>query len=389
MWPWPSRLKIQDVFRSEAVSGGVLLAATVLALAWANSPFAVWYGWLRTVHASVHVGGAGIDEPLLLWINDGFMAVFFLLIGLEIKREIIAGELSSFRKAVLPAIAAGGGMLGPALIYVACNLGNVAALRGWAIPTATDIAFAVGVLSLLGSRVPRSLRAFLLALAIFDDLGAIGIIAAVYTGDLSETALILAGVCLLVLVILNRCSVARIAPYVLVGVVLWVCVLKSGVHATLAGVALAISVPLQTRGSAISPLLRLERALFPYVTWGIVPLFALANGGVDLSGFGLRQLTGPVAMGAMLGLVVGKQAGVMVASWTAVRLGAAKLPDGAGWRGFHGVAVLAGIGFTMSLFITALAFGSGAPGDEARVGILAGSLISACLGMILLGTCRR
>jgi NhaA family Na+:H+ antiporter len=375
---------VRAFLRLEAAAGGALVLAAVIALAWSNSPYADWYAWLRHVHASVRVGEYGIDEPLLLWIDDGLMAVFFLLIGLEIKRELLQGELSSLRKAALPAIAAAGGMLAPALIYVAANHANPQALRGWAIPTATDIAFAAGALSLLGSRVPRSLRTFLLALAIFDDLGAIGIIALVYSGDLNPTALLLAGACILGLIMLNRMGVTRIAPYMLLGIALWVCVLESAVHATLAGVALACTVPLRMTGSGASPLHRLERALHPYVTWGIVPLFALANGGVDLRGMSAADLLGPLSLGVALGLLVGKPAGVMAASWLAVRLRVASLPQGATWRGFHGIAALAGIGFTMSLFIAALAFDSATPGDEARVGILAGSLLSGILGLLLL-----
>jgi NhaA family Na+:H+ antiporter len=372
-----------DLLALETAPGIVLLLATLIALGWANSPFAAWYSGLRELHASVRVGALRIDEPLLLWINDGLMAVFFLLVGLEIKRELLEGELSSLRKAILPAIAAAGGMIGPALIYLACNMGDPIAMRGWAIPTATDIAFAAGLLSLLGSRVPRPLRAFLIALAIMDDLGAIAIIAIVYTGGLSQAAVLLAGLCLLVLLLLNRCGVTRLAPYVLAGVALWVCVLKSGVHATLAGVALAAAIPLDVRSGA-SPLHRMEQALAPYVTWGIVPLFALANGGVPLRGLSIGDLFGPIPLGTALGLLLGKQAGIMAASWAAVRARIAHLPAGTGWGAFHGVAILAGVGFTMSLFITALAFGADDPGNDARIGVLAGSLISATLGLVLL-----
>ncbi len=376
---------IRDFLQLEAAAGLALLLATIIAMTWANSPAAPLYEGLRHLHAGIHVGGVGIDESLELWINDGLMAIFFLLVGLEIKRELLDGELSSLRRAALPAIAAAGGMLGPAAIYVALNFHDPATLRGWAIPTATDIAFAAGTLSLVAARVPRSLRAFLLALAIFDDLGAIMIIAVFYAHELVIPALALAALCLVALLVLNRAGVTRLAPYVLVGLVLWVCVLESGVHATLAGVALAFAIPLRVRGRADSPLRRLEHVLHPYVAWVIVPLFALANGGVDLRGLGLEHLTGAVPVGVALGLLFGKQAGVMAASWLAVRLRIAALPERATWRGFHGVAVLSGIGFTMSLFITALAFGDSAVGDEARVGILVGSLLSAALGLVLLG----
>lgn len=380
---------ILEFLRLEAASGAALLLATIVALVWANSPAAPLYQWLRHLHAGIRINGIGIDEPLELWINDGLMAVFFLLVGLEIKRELLQGELSSLRAAALPAIAAAGGMLGPAVIYVACNLHNPAALRGWAIPTATDIAFAAGTLSLVASRVPRSLRAFLLALAIFDDLGAILIIATVYADALEVSALALAAVCLFALLVMNRGGVTKLAPYLLVGLALWVCVLESGLHPTLAGVALAFAIPLRVRGADVPPLQRLERALHPVVAWGIVPVFALANAGVDLRDIGLHHLVGGVLVGVALGLLVGKQAGVLAASWLAVRLRIAALPQGATWRGFHGIAVLSGIGFTMSLFFTGLAFGDAPLADPARVGILAGSLLSAALGLALLSVRRR
>lgn len=320
---------LREFLRQEAAGGVLLVLAAALALALANSPAAPAYTAALSLPVVVRAGGVGLDEPLLHWINDGLMAVFFLLIGLEIKREALEGELSSARKAALPGIAAVGGMAAPAAIYAALNWGDAVTLRGWAIPTATDIAFAVGVLALLGRRAPAPLRAFLLALAIIDDLGAIVIIGVFYTAQLSVLALGLALLCLLVLVALNRASVGRIAPYVLVGVVLWACVLESGVHATLAGVAVAFTVPLRVRDGR-SPLHRLERILHPYVTWGILPLFAFANAGVDLRGLSPGALLDPEPIGIAFGLLLGKQAGVFAATWAAVRLGLGALPERVG-----------------------------------------------------------
>jgi NhaA family Na+:H+ antiporter len=319
------------------------------------------------------------------------MAVFFLLVGLEINREVLDGEISSVSRAALPVLAAAGGMAVPAAFYLAANWGNPATTGGWAIPAATDIAFALGVLALLGKRAPASLKIFLLAIAIIDDLGAIVIIALFYTANLSLLALGLAVVGVAGLVVLNRSGVTRIAPYVLVGVFLWVCVLKSGVHATLAGVALAFAIPLKDgRANGRGPLHDLEHALHPWVAFGILPVFAFANAGVPLAGLSWNAVLEPVTLGIILGLFFGKQIGVFVTTWIAVRAGVGRLPDGAGWIHVYGVAVLTGIGFTMSLFIGELAFPAGDQSAALRVGVLGGSLLSALIGyLVLLAASRR
>ena len=374
---------VREFVRIEA-SGGILLCiAAVFALLWANSPAGGLYLGLLETPVVVQIGALGIAKPLLLWINDGLMAIFFLLVGLEIKREILTGELSSPAKAALPAIAAVGGMAAPAAVYAAFNWGDPETLRGWAIPAATDIAFALGVLSLLGRRAPASLKIFLLALAILDDLGAIVIIALFYTADLSIGSLLLGGAGLVGLAALNRAGVTRIAPYVLLGVFVWICVLKSGVHATLAGVALAFAIPLRT-GRDTSPLHRLEHMLHPWVTFGILPVFAFANAGVSLIGLSPADLLEPVPLGIALGLFLGKQIGVVGAAFMAVRLGWAGLPAGASWGQFYGVALLTGIGFTMSLFIGTLAFPDPSYGAALRVGVLGGSVLAAIAGYLVL-----
>jgi NhaA family Na+:H+ antiporter len=373
---------IREFLRLESAGGILLCLAAALALFWANSPTGRLYQGLLDVPVAVQVGPLEIAKPLLLWVNDGLMAIFFFLVGLEIKREVLAGELSSVSKAALPAIAAVGGMAVPAAVYAALNWGDPVTISGWAIPAATDIAFALGVLSLLGSRVPASLKVFLLALAILDDLGAIVIIALFYTHGLSMLSLALAAAGLLGLFLLNRAGVLRIAAYVLVGAFVWVCVLKSGVHATLAGVALAFAIPL--RGGGQSPLHRLEHMLHPWVTFGILPVFAFANAGVSLAGLSLASLLEPVPLGIALGLFLGKQVGVAAATLLAVRMGWASLPAGATWMQFYGVAVLTGIGFTMSLFIGTLAFADPSYGAAVRIGVLGGSILSAVVGYLLL-----
>jgi NhaA family Na+:H+ antiporter len=376
---------IREFLRLEAAAGVLLLAATALALVAANSPASGLYASFLQARVAITIDGAGIAKPLLLWINDGLMAIFFLLVGLEIKREVIEGELSTVRKAALPAIAAAGGMAVPALVYVALNWGDAQTLRGWAIPTATDIAFAVGVLALLGDRVPSTLKIFLLALAIIDDLGAIVIIAIFYTHNLSALSLVLAGIALAGLFALNRAGVTRRAAYVVLGVLMWVCVLESGVHATLAGVALALAIPIGASDShEQSPLRSLEHSLHPWVSYAILPLFAFANAGVSLAGISLSELFEPLPLGIAAGLFVGKQVGVMGATWIAVRLNAAALPEGATWRHFYGTALLTGIGFTMSLFIGTLAFDDPAYADHVRIGVLGGSLLSAVVGALVL-----
>jgi NhaA family Na+:H+ antiporter len=376
---------LQRFFAPESAGGIVLFAATVLALIFANSPLGPLYTRFLDTPLAVQVDGLALKKPLLLWVNDGLMAVFFLLVTLEIKREIAEGGLSNPARAALPAIAALGGMVAPALIYAVFNWGDARALRGWAIPTATDIAFAVGVLSLLGSRVPSSLRLFLLAVAIIDDLVAIAIIAFFYTAELSWTALALAGAGVAFLAGLNLAGVARRAPYILVGVFLWVCVLKSGIHATLAGVCVGIAVPLRTT-RASSPLVALEHDLHPWVAFGVLPVFAFANAGVRLSGIAVADLLDPVALGIAAGLFLGKQLGVIGAIWAATRAGVGRLPDGADWRRVYGVALLTGIGFTMSLFIGTLAFPAEGYDIDVRIAVLVASLLSAVCGYVVLRT---
>jgi len=384
----PSRAvnAIREFLKLESAGGIILVGAAVLALILNNSPLSWLYDLLLDTPVEIRVGALKLAKPLLLWINDGLMAVFFLLIGLEIKREVIDGQLSSLSQLALPGIAAIGGMAVPALIYVFFNFNYPGALNGWAIPAATDIAFALGVMTLLGSRVPLSLKLFLLTLAIIDDLGAIVIIAVFYTGNLSLVSLALAGVAIAALVVMNLMGVKRIAAYVIVGVVLWICVLKSGVHATLAGVALAFAIPLRTKEDEPCPLRELEHTLHPWVAFGIMPIFAFANSGVSLEGMSLFTLFEPIPVGVALGLFLGKQLGVFGFSKLCIKLGLAKMPEGASWLSLYGTSVLCGIGFTMSLFISTLAFDPGATdeGISARLGILAGSFVSAICGYLLL-----
>jgi Na+:H+ antiporter, NhaA family len=370
--------------RHEAAAGIVLLAAAVVALLLSNSPLAWAYDTLLHTPVSVRIGAFTIDKPLLLWINDGLMAVFFFLIGLEVKREVLVGDLSSVRRAILPLIAAVGGMAAPAVVYMLINAGNSVGLRGWAIPAATDIAFAVGVLALLGSRVPASLKIFLLALAIADDLGAIIIIALFYAHDLAPAALGLALAGGTVLFGLNRAGVRSFAPYMIVGVFMWACVLKSGVHATLAGVALAFAIPLRADGESSSMLERAENELEPWVHFGIAPIFAFANAGVSLAGFTLSSIAAPIPLGIAAGLFLGKQIGIFASTWLTVKLGIGEMPQGASWQQVYGVAVLGGIGFTMSLFIGTLAFPDPSYAVAVRVGVLVGSISSAVLGYAVL-----
>lgn len=361
------------------------MAAAVLALLVANSTLAGLYADIL----SARVGGLSV----LHWINDGLMALFFLMVGLEIKREVINGQLSTWPSRILPGSAAIGGMIGPALVYLACNLGANGQPGGWAIPAATDIAFALGVLSLLGSRVPMSLKVFLTALAIIDDLGAVIIIALFYTGNLDAAALGAAGLVTAILIGLNRFGVRALPPYLGLGAVLWVLILQSGVHATLAGVVLALTIPLRRRPAGSddtgSPLLKLEHAITPWVTFAIVPVFGFANAGVSFAGTSVASLAEPVPLGIALGLFVGKQSGVFLATSTVIRLGWADLPPGSSWRQVYGVSLLCGIGFTMSLFIGLLAFpDSLALQNELKLGVLLGSVLSALAGVLLLRTAR-
>jgi Na+:H+ antiporter, NhaA family len=373
-------------FDSEASGGMILMGVTVIALVIANSPLAdAYFAVLKT-----YVLGLSV----LHWINDALMAVFFLLVGLEIKREMLDGQLSTWPRRILPGIAALGGMVVPALIYLAITWNEPQLHHGWAIPTATDIAFALGVLAVLGSRVPTSLKIFLTALAILDDLGAIIIIALFYTSDLSLVMLGAAALCLVVLIAFNRFNVTALLPYLAVGAVLWFFVLKSGIHATLAGVALALTIPLhanpkKTRAED-APLHRLEHALHGWVAYAIIPIFGLANAGVSLSGLSLDTIVSPLPLGIAMGLFIGKQIGVYAFSYAAIHLGFADVPAGATRAQCYGVALLCGIGFTMSLFIGALAFPDQPElGDATKIGVLMGSLLSALAGYLVLSIAPR
>jgi NhaA family Na+:H+ antiporter len=411
-------------FSQREASGGVLLmGAALIALVWANSPLADSYAGLWQTTLSVGVGDLSLAKPLLLWINDGLMAVFFLVVGLEIKREVLVGELASVRKASLPIAAAVGGAVLPALLFALIAGGDPEAIRGWGVPMATDIAFALGVLALLGSRAPVGLRIFLTALAIVDDLLAVLVIAVFYSSDLSMTALAAAAGILAMLVVANRLGVRRPLVYALLGIGLWVAVLQSGIHATIAGVLLAITIPARTRidraafvegarrmvddlsdrhdapsdeehhatlwdledltEHAQAPMLRIEHALLPWVAFLIVPLFALANAGVAIGGDLGGALTSPIALGVIIGLVVGKQIGITLGAWLVVRAGLAALPEGVTWRHVYGGAWLGGIGFTMSLFVAELAFGEPSLAS-AKIGILAASLIAGVGGYLFL-----
>jgi Na+:H+ antiporter, NhaA family len=370
---------IKDFLALESAGGMLLAGAALLAMALANSPLEGLYAGFLDTPVEVRIGAFDIAKPLLLWINDGLMAVFFFLVGLELKREALEGELSSVSQVLLPALAAAGGMLAPAAIYAWINWSDPVTLHGWAIPAATDIAFALGVLSLLGDRVPVGLKVFLLTLAILDDVGAIVIIALFYTADLSGVSLGVAGVALAGLLALNRLGVKRAAPYLLVGLVLWASVLKSGVHATLAGVALAFFIPRKAARM-------LEHDLHPPVAYAILPLFAFANAGIALAGVSLASFFEPVPLGIAAGLVAGKTIGIFTVSFLAIRLGWAKMPEGANWGALLGLALLCGIGFTMSLFIAGLAFEAtaGEYALQTRLGILGGSLVAALGGYALL-----
>ncbi len=378
----PLRSTFTRFFQLEAASGLLLIAAAALALIINNSPLSHFYTAFLDVPVAVQIGALQIAKPSLLWINDGLLALFFLLIGLEVKRELLEGHLSKPSQVVLPGAAAIGGMVVPALIYWFLNKDNPAALGGWAIPMANDIAFALGVLALLGKRVPVSLKLFLMTLAIIDDLGAIIVIAVFYSSELSGLSLLLAAACLVALIAMNRMGVVKIAPYMIIGLILWVCVLKSGVHATLAGVTLAFCIPLRTKNSEPSPLLGIEHALHPWVAYGILPLFAFANAGVSLAGVNLHSFTHHVPMGIAAGLLIGKTVGVFGLTWIAIKTGLAALPAGANWGQVFGVAILCGIGFTMSLFVGSLAFvaGSSEYAGMDRMGILTGSILAALIG---------
>lgn len=374
--------------KHEVMGGVLLLCAALLALVLVNYGAAEVYNNFLHSKIGFTVGPIGLYKSALHWINDGLMAVFFLLVGLEVKRELLVGELSSVRRALLPFFAAVGGMAVPALIYYWINIDNPELLRGWAIPAATDIAFAVAILAIVGSRVPASLKIFLLAVAIIDDLGAIVVIALFFTADLSVMALALAGAGVVALIILNLSGVKRTWPYILVGIFVWACVLKSGVHATLAGVITGLAIPLSgvDGQSENGPLVTLEHALHSWIKYLVLPLFAFANAGVSLAGFTPLSLTDSLSLGIIAGLVVGKPLGIFLASWLAVGAGLCQRPEGTNWMQILGVGCLAGIGFTMSLFIGMLAFPDAASAAIIRISVLVASIASAVLGLLLLAS---
>ncbi len=378
---------LKEFFKFESASGIIILFAAILAIIVVNSPLDVWYDALLGIPVVIQLGEFKIAKPLLLWINDGLMAIFFFLIGLEIKREILAGQLSKPSRIVLPALAAVGGMAVPAIIYATINWGDPIAIQGWAIPSATDIAFALGVLALLGSRVPQSLKLFLMTLAIIDDLGAIIVIALFYTVDLSPISLLIAWFSIITLFVINRRGVLSSVPYILVGFVFWAAVLKSGVHATLAGLITAFFIPFKKApGESLTQLEKFEHDLEPSVAFVILPLFAFANAGVSFEGITFESFLHPIPLGIAAGLFIGNQVGVFGFSWIAIKLGLSKLPEGVSWLQLYGVALLCGIGFTMSLFIGSLAFEQSGPdyAIEDRLGVLLGSFLSGTLGYLVL-----
>ena len=372
-------------FQLEAASGLVLLIAAIIALIISNSNYSELYFNTLEQYLFVGINSFGLKLSVHHWINDLLMAIFFFFVTLEIKREFIQGELSNIKKALLPIIGAVGGMVIPALVYVAINFGNTETLNGWAIPSATDIAFSLGILSLLGSRVPISLKIFLTALAIIDDLGAILIIAFFYSGDLSINYLSLILISYILLLILNKNGVKKFLPYLVIGALLWYFTYRSGIHATIAGVLLASTIPHRVKNKDFSLLIKLEHAISPYVAFMIMPVFAFANAGVSLKGLSLSSLLQPVPLGILLGLFIGKQVGVMIFSFVAVKTGAAEMPDNSNWLSLYGVSVLTGIGFTMSLFVGNLAFVENIEYiDGVKIGVLAGSLLSTLFGYFIL-----
>ena len=388
----PPNSAVARFFAQESAPGIVLALAALAALLVSNSPWGAWYQFFLSIPGQVLIGDQALvlSKPLVVWVNDLWMAVFFFLVGLEIKREFLEGELSGPGQLLLPAVAALGGMLMPALIYTAINWGDSTALRGWAIPAATDIAFALGIVALLGSRVPVSLKVFLTAVAIIDDLGAIVVIALFYTANLSWPMLAGALLSGAVLFVLNRLRITRVDVYIVVGLLMWVCVLKSGVHATLAGVITALAIPMRdARGQ--SPLASIEHGLHPWVAYGVLPMFAFTNAGVVLDGVSFSTLMSPVPLGIGLGLVAGKAIGVFGAALLMVRSGLAQAPAHASTLQLLGVSMLCGIGFTMSLFIGGLAFAGLGPQFELqlKLGVLGGSRVAGVLGTLLLRTHHR
>ena len=375
----------REFLRLESAGGLILVFAAILALVLANSPLADLYVQFLSLKLTVMVEGFGVSKPLILWVNDGLMAVFFLLVGLELKREVVEGQLSSPEQIALPAVAAIGGLVVPAVIYWLINRDNPQGLSGWAIPTATDIAFALAILTLLGNRVPASLKIFLTTIAIFDDLAAIVIIALFYSADLSTASLAAAGAGIAVLFALNRIGVKSLAAYLIVGIFIWLFVLKSGVHATLAGIAVAAFIPLKG-GDDHSPSRHLEHILHPWVAYAVLPIFAFANAGLPLAGLSMDAVLGTVSLGIVFGLFVGKQIGVFGMTALVIGLGFAKKPEGSSWAMLYGVALLCGVGFTMSLFIGSLAFEHGGFSNVAalKIGVIVGSIASAFCGWLVL-----
>lgn len=382
---------INKILHSKTAPGLMLCLAALVALLFANSSLHHLYAGFKNIPIVLQVGKFVIDKPLLLWINDGLMAIFFLLIGLEIKRELIEGHLSTFNKAILPAIAAVGGLAVPALIYAYFNWNDPVTINGWAIPAATDIAFALGVMMILGDRVPTPLKVCLVAIAIIDDLMAIIIIALFYTAEISMQSLMLAGIGLSIAAFMNWRNVTNLGPYIVIGLFVWGCVLKSGVHATLAGVALGLLIPLKAKNEeGKSPLKVMEKGLHSWVAFGVIPIFAFANAGISFEGITIETFMQPVTLGIMLGLFIGKQIGVMSITWVACSLKICRLPENTMWPQYYGMALLTGIGFTMSLFIGTLAFTDVSMTTPVRLGVLSGSILSAVTGItVLLLTTKR
>ncbi|MGB1516157.1 MAG: Na+/H+ antiporter NhaA [Paracoccaceae bacterium] len=376
--------RIQEFIRLETSGGVVLMIAAIFAMIIANTPLSATYDLILGTYIKVGIGNFEIAKPAILWINDGLMAIFFFLVGLEIKREVLAGELSSFDKAILPIMAAIGGMAVPGIIFAIVNWGTPENLNGWAIPTATDIAFALGILALIGSRAPIALKIFLLAIAIIDDLGAIVIIAIFYTSELSINALSISMIGFAAAIALNRLGIQRTAPYLLVGIIVWVFVLKSGIHATLAGVLIAFTIPLKAKNEDEALLYKMEHGLHPWVAFLILPVFAFANAGVNFTGIGIDDLLQPLTLGIAVGLFLGKQIGVFLATWIGVKSGIARLPENVSWKHVYGVACLTGVGFTMSLFIGSLAFTTADVMNAVRLGVVLGSVLSGIIGYLLL-----
>lgn len=384
--------EFRQMIQHDAAGGVILVLAAFLALIFANSPLSSFYTGMLDLPVMIKLGSFEIAKPLLLWINDGLMAVFFFMVGLEVKREVLEGHLNSVEKITLPAIAALAGIAVPALVYVFFNQNDDIAIAGWAIPSATDIAFALGIFSLFGRSLPITLKLFLLSVAIFDDIGAIVIIALFYSADLSTTSLIVAAAGLVSLFIINRLKVSAQGAYIIIGIVVWVAVLKSGVHATLAGFAVAWFIPINVNNDDGYPMLaHMEHALHNWVAFVILPVFAFANAGVQLIGTPMDQMFSPVAVGIVAGLFIGKQVGIFGACWLAVKSGFAKLPEGTTWLQLYGVTLLCGVGFTMSLFIGSLAFEHQGMEhlNSVKIGVLVGSILSAILGALVISKCKK